>query len=50
LTFDQAQLHLSPQKKDVRLSGWLKNGQRFVASAPVTIVNDMNTQPAGCRK
>jgi hypothetical protein len=49
LTFDSAQLHLSPQKKEVRLSGWLKNGQLFVASAPVTIVNDMSTQPAACR-
>ena len=50
LTFDSAQLHLSPQKKEVRLTGWLKNSQRFVASAPVTIVNDMSTQPAECRK
>jgi hypothetical protein len=49
LTFDSAQLHLSPQKKEVRLTGWLKNSQRFVASAPVTIVNDMSTQPAECR-
>jgi hypothetical protein len=49
LTFDSAQLHLNPEKKEVRLTGWLKNSQRFVASAPVTIVNDMSTQPAECR-
>jgi hypothetical protein len=49
LTFDSAQLHLSPQRQEVRLTGWLKNSQRFVASAPVTIVNDMSTQPAECR-
>jgi FG-GAP-like repeat/FG-GAP repeat len=50
LTFDSAQLHLSPQKKEVHLSGWLKNSQRFVANAPVTIVNDMSTQPAACQR
>ncbi len=50
LMFDTAQLHLGPQRKEVRLTGWLKNSQRFVASAPVTIVNDMSTQPAECRK
>jgi hypothetical protein len=50
LTFDSAQLHLSPQKKEVHLSGWLKNSQRFVANAPVTVVNDMSTQPAECQR
>jgi hypothetical protein len=50
LTFDSAQLHLSPQKKEVHLTGWLKNSQRFIASAPVTIVNDISTQPAACQQ
>ncbi|HKF22615.1 MAG TPA: choice-of-anchor D domain-containing protein [Candidatus Angelobacter sp.] len=50
LTFDTAQLHLSSQQKEVHLSGWLKNSQRFVANASVTIVNDMSTQPDACRR
>jgi uncharacterized repeat protein (TIGR01451 family) len=48
-TFDSAQLHLNPRATTVRLNGWMNNSQRFSASAPITIVNDMNTQPAECR-
>jgi hypothetical protein len=50
LTFDTAQLHLGLQKKEIRLGGWLKNSQRFAATAPVNIVNDTSTQPAECRR
>jgi hypothetical protein len=49
LTFDTTQVHLDPQRKEVRLSGWLKNSQRFSATAPVNIVKDMSAQPAECR-
>ncbi|HKF22614.1 MAG TPA: choice-of-anchor D domain-containing protein [Candidatus Angelobacter sp.] len=48
-TFDLSQIHLSPQATTVRLSGWFTSSQRFFASAPITIVTDMNAQPAACR-
>lgn len=48
-TFDLSQIHLSSRATTVRLNGWMKSSQRFSASAPVTIVDDMNTQPAACR-
>jgi hypothetical protein len=48
-TFDASQIHLSPRATTVRLNGWLNSSQRFSASAPVTIVTDMSTQPAACR-
>jgi len=47
--FDSSQIHLSPQATTVRLTGWMTSSQRFFASAPVTIVNDMSAQPAACQ-
>lgn len=48
-TFDMAQLELGPQTKEVLMTGWLKNGQRFSASASISVVSDMNSQPQECR-
>jgi hypothetical protein len=49
-TFDASQIHLSSRATTVRLNGWLNSSQRFSASAPVTIVNDINSQPAECQR
>jgi hypothetical protein len=48
-TFDASQIHLSPQATTIRLTGWMTSSQRFWVEAPITIVNDMGTQPAACR-
>jgi hypothetical protein len=48
--FDTSQIHLSPRATTVRLNGWLNSSQRFSASAPVTIVNDINSQPLECQR
>jgi hypothetical protein len=49
VTFDMSQVVLHANATTARLTGWMQNSQLFVASAPVTIVNDMSTQPAECR-
>ncbi|HTS61645.1 MAG TPA: choice-of-anchor D domain-containing protein [Candidatus Acidoferrales bacterium] len=49
MTFDQAELHIRPQTKEIHVSGFLNHGQRFVAAARVAIVNDMSSQPPNCR-